>query len=270
MLSFFPIGHFRGAAREPAAAPRQGSAAPAARGAIELLPGRGYETALDDLAGFERLWVVFVFDQARGWKPKVLPPRGGLKRGLFATRSPHRPNPIGLSCVRLLGIDGLRLDIAECDLLDGSPVLDLKPYLPYADAFPDAKAGWTDALNHAPWAIDSSPLIAAQLDWLARAGCAWDLEALSMAMLSEDPTPAGRHRIRELGAGFFELAVKTWRLRFSLDPAARRVERLDLSSGYGAAALAGPEESRWGDHELHRRFLAEFPPSSEVPPCRNP
>ena len=261
MLSwnFTPIGFFRGAVTDAAAAPRQGAAAPGARGHLQLQAGGGYEAALDDLSGFERLWVVFVFDQAKGWKPRVQPPRGGGKRGLFATRSPHRPNPIGLSCVRLVGIDGLRLEIAECDLLDGSPILDIKPYLPYADAFPHAAAGWTDGLDHSPWTVISSPLLQAQFTWLSEAGCAWDLDALSLAMLSEDPTTEGRHRIRGLAGDAFELAVKTWRLRFRIDPAARQVERLSLSSGYSDLALAGEAESRWGDHQLHRRFLSQFP-----------
>ena len=261
MLSwnFSPIGFFRGAVTDAAAAPRQGAAAPGARGIIQLQAGCGYEAALDDLNGFERLWVVFVFDQAKGWKPRVQPPRGGGKRGLFATRSPHRPNPIGLSCVRLVGIDGLHLEIAECDLLDGSPILDIKPYLPYADAFPTAAAGWTDGLDHSPWTVVSSPLIQAQFAWLANSGYAWDVDALSLAMLSEDPTPEGRHRIRALDGDCFELAVKTWRLRFRIDPVARQVERLSLGTGYSDTALAGEEESRWGDHELHRRFLKQFP-----------
>jgi len=78
----------------------------------------------------------------------VIPPRGPkIKRGLLATRAPHRPNPIGLSAVRLLSIEKNRLYLDACDLIDGTPILDIKPYIPYADAFPDSMAGWIDELD---------------------------------------------------------------------------------------------------------------------------
>lgn len=103
--------------------------------------------ALADLAGIERIWVVSWLDRGGTWAPSVRPPRGTRqRRGLFATRSPDRPNPIGLSAVRLLAVDGCDLRVRGIDLLDGTPILDVKPYLPYADAFPDARAGWIDEI----------------------------------------------------------------------------------------------------------------------------
>ena len=105
------------------------------------------EKVLQDLAGFERLWLIFDFHRSEGWKSSVKPPRGGPKRGVLATRSPHRPNSIGLSAVELAKIEGRTLHLRGVDLLDGTPVLDIKPYVPYADAFPDAKAGWIDDLD---------------------------------------------------------------------------------------------------------------------------
>ena len=117
--------------------------APDATGRIELFPGRGYEDALDGLAAWEYAWVLFVFhknvEEERGWKPKVLPPRSDQKRGVFSTRSPHRPNPIGLSAVQIERVDGLVVHVRRLDILDGSPVLDLKPYVAYADALPEAR-----------------------------------------------------------------------------------------------------------------------------------
>ena len=103
--------------------------------------------ALRDLEGFQRIWVVFAFHRSEGWKPLVRPPRGRAKRGVFATRSPHRPNAIGLSCVELVAVEGRRLTLRGVDLLDGTPVLDIKPYVPYADAFPGARAGWIDQVD---------------------------------------------------------------------------------------------------------------------------
>lgn len=102
---------------------------------------------LQDLHGFERVWLIFVFHLSEGWKNMVKPPRGGPRRGVLATRSPHRPNPIGLSTVELVSIEGRTLQLRGVDLLDGTPVLDIKPYVPYADAFPGARAGWIDTLD---------------------------------------------------------------------------------------------------------------------------
>lgn len=106
-------------------------------------------TAFRDLAGFDRIWVVFVFHRSEGWKAEVKPPRGGGKRSVLATRSPHRPNAIGLSAVELISVEAHCLRVRGMDLLDGTPILDIKPYVPYADAFPDARAGWIDAIDAA-------------------------------------------------------------------------------------------------------------------------
>ncbi|HMB58179.1 MAG TPA: tRNA (N6-threonylcarbamoyladenosine(37)-N6)-methyltransferase TrmO [Arenimonas sp.] len=103
--------------------------------------------AFRDLAGFERIWLLFVFDRSEGWKAEVRPPRGGGKRSVLATRSPHRPNALGLSAVSLVAIEGNTLRVRGIDLLDGTPILDIKPYVPYADAFPTSAAGWIDALD---------------------------------------------------------------------------------------------------------------------------
>ena len=105
------------------------------------------EQVIQDLSGFDRLWLIFSFHLSEGWKSCVKPPRGGPKRGVLATRSPHRPNSIGLSAVELVKIEGRILHLRGIDLLDGTPVLDIKPYVPYADSFPDSKAGWIDELD---------------------------------------------------------------------------------------------------------------------------
>ena len=112
--------------------------------------------AFRDLAGFERIWLLFVFHRSEGWKPEVRPPRGGGKRSVLATRSPHRPNAIGLSAVELIGVDECALHVRGMDLLDGTPILDIKPYVPYADAFPTARAGWIDAIDAAQ-GVHSAP-----------------------------------------------------------------------------------------------------------------
>ncbi len=149
---YHPIGILRSPYSRRIDAPHQstvvegtetGESATATLKLAEWLDGK----VIQDLSGFDRLWLIFAFHLSEGWKNSVKPPRGGPKRGVLATRSPHRPNSIGLSAVELIKIEGRTLHLRGIDLLDGTPVLDIKPYVPYADAFPDAKAGWIDELD---------------------------------------------------------------------------------------------------------------------------
>jgi tRNA (adenine37-N6)-methyltransferase len=145
-FSLSPIGWVRSPYQRRFGTPQQAAAVDSNADAIlELDEGRIPEAALADLEGMERIWVLSWLHRGEGWSPSVRPPRGTRQpRGVFATRSPDRPNPIGLSSVRLLRIEGRRLFVRGIDLLDGTPILDVKPYVPYADAFPEAKAGWID------------------------------------------------------------------------------------------------------------------------------
>ena len=155
------IGHVRSPYKERFGTPRQPTVTEQVLedrpldATIELLPGQNFEQAVQDLSAFEYIWVVCWLHLNEGWKPTVIPPRGPkVRRGLFATRSPHRPNPIGLSALRLTKVEGRVLHVHGLDLIDGTPVLDIKPYIPFADAFPDAKPGWLDEINQAPDAPD--------------------------------------------------------------------------------------------------------------------
>jgi tRNA-Thr(GGU) m(6)t(6)A37 methyltransferase TsaA len=103
-----------------------------------------YAAALDDIEGFDRLWLIYWMDRVSEFKPRIIPYRDDRKHGLFATRSPSRPNPIGLSVVRLLRQDGGTLYIADIDILDGTRLLDIKPYIPAFDSHPGCRAGWVD------------------------------------------------------------------------------------------------------------------------------
>lgn len=142
-MELTPIGWIRSPYREHAGTPVQ---PPFGDQATEIEIDETYRDALADLDGFDWIWVITWLDRAKPWRPLVVPYRDTVERGLFATRAPSRPNPIGLSCVRLLSIDfesGI-LHLESADFLDGTPVLDLKPYIPRVDAFPDAGAGWFD------------------------------------------------------------------------------------------------------------------------------
>lgn len=125
-------------------APHQPSAAAGTEGVLEIAPE--YRAALADLDSFQRIWLLFLFDRSSGWAAKVKPPRGGPKRGVFATRAPNRPSQIGLTTVVVQGVDvadGL-VRVQGIDLLDGTPILDIKPYLPMIDAWPQAGHGWLE------------------------------------------------------------------------------------------------------------------------------
>ncbi len=188
-----PIGYVRSPFNEKVEAPRQAVASEGAVGRIELLPE--YEHALEDLESFERIWVIFWFHLVAQNGPvpsKVLPPRSDRKRGLFATRSPHRPNPIGLSAVRLERIEGLVVHIRDLDLVDGTPVLDLKPYVPYADAFPEANAGWLDTQSDPKPAWDVAFTDAAEAQLAGSPSRAW---ASISGRGSSRRSPSARSRI---------------------------------------------------------------------------
>ena len=171
IYQFESIGFLKGGGTYPQEAPHQSPFADNG-GVIELLPGKNFEQALEDLNGFDRIWVVFVFDRNNHWKPKVRPPVGGMEKriGVFATRSPHRPNPIGMSAVELVKVEGRKIYIRNFDLLDGPPILDIKPYIPQADAFPEAKAGWRDRIEKSANSVNWSSKAAAQADFILENG----------------------------------------------------------------------------------------------------
>jgi tRNA (adenine37-N6)-methyltransferase len=104
-----------------------------------------YSAALDDIEGFERLWLIYWMDRVGEFKPRVLPYRDNREHGLFATRSPNRPNPIGLSVVRLARREGSTLHVLDIDILDRTALLDVKPYVPEFDSHPGSRAGWFDS-----------------------------------------------------------------------------------------------------------------------------
>ena len=163
------------------------------RNVLELLPDGGFDLALRDLDGFSRVWLLWWFHRNESWRPLVLPPRGpARRRGVFATRSPHRPNPLGLTPVSLLGIEGRRLILGPCDLVDGTPVFDIKPYIPAYDSFPDENPGWTGEVEAAgvpaAYQLHFSPLAAVQAAWL-QAEWRIDFRPRLTELLTRDPAP---------------------------------------------------------------------------------
>ena len=145
--------------------------------------------ALRGIEGFSHLWLIWQFDRAEreNWSPTVRPPRlgGNQRMGVFATRSPFRPNPIGLSCVKLERVEqtesGTVLHISGADLVDGTPILDIKPYLTYCDSVPDAVGGWTDGLESAALTVEFPDTLLNKVPQSHRAGL--------LGVLQSDPRP---------------------------------------------------------------------------------
>lgn len=196
-FNFRAIGFVKTPFRDKFGIPRQPGLAAAAKGVVKLLDEPDLRTALKSLEEFSHLWIVFVFHEhgSLKWKPSIRPPRlgGSRKVGVLASRSPHRPNPIGMSAVAIERIDfdavgGPEIHVAGVDLLDGTPVLDLKPYIPYADSLPDANAGWA-----------SAPIERVALSFTNDARAAFDLlesslQAVITEVLELDPRPAYQKR----------------------------------------------------------------------------
>ncbi len=196
-MSSFPftaIGHIRSPFREKFGIPRQPGLAPHALSRLVLAPAFARPECVAGLEEFSHLWLSFVFHGTaeQGWRPTVRPPRlGGNKRvGVFASRSTFRPNPLGLSLVELLAIEqgpgGTELLLRGADLMDGTPVLDIKPYLPYVEAPAQARGGF---------APEAPKLLS--VDWSAQAQADTqalrlppDLVALITEVLAQDPRPA--------------------------------------------------------------------------------
>ncbi|HJX52856.1 MAG TPA: tRNA (N6-threonylcarbamoyladenosine(37)-N6)-methyltransferase TrmO [Polyangia bacterium] len=144
-ISLRAIGRIRTPFAEATGTPIQSVYAQGVEG--QVIVDDSFAAALDDIAGFDRVWLIYLMDRATAFKPRVVPYRDTCERGLFAPRSPCRPNPIGMPAVRLARREGCLLHVLDIDVLDDTPLLDIKPYVPEFDAHPSSKAGWFDAFG---------------------------------------------------------------------------------------------------------------------------
>ncbi len=212
---FETIGIVHSPYREKFGIPRQPGLVNSAEATVELLPPYNRHEAVKGLEGFSHIWLTFVFHgvKRQEWKPTVRPPRlGGNERvGVFASRSTHRPNPIGLSVVELVAIDAegdrVLLKVKGADLLDGTPVLDIKPYVPYVDALPDARGGFADKAPGPVLEVVFSSLAGQQCEELeARYP---ELRFLIVEVLALDPRPAYQgEEGREYGVTLHDLNIR--------------------------------------------------------------
>lgn len=217
-FNFQPIGIIHSCYKEKFGIPRQPGLVPAATATLELYAPYDCPEALSELQGFSHIWLVFVFHQAMRdeWKPTVRPPRlGGNQRvGVFASRSPFRPNPVGLSAVALEDIEcsngHCQLLLRDADLLDGTPVLDIKPYLPYADSLPGARGGFAAQAPKTQMTVTFNEQAATQCQ-------SWEqtqypkLHQLIEQVLKADPRPAyraGQEGKQSFGMQLYNLDVQ--------------------------------------------------------------
>ncbi|BDX03279.1 tRNA (N6-threonylcarbamoyladenosine(37)-N6)-methyltransferase TrmO [Marinomonas pontica] len=212
------IGIVHSCYKEKFGIPRQPGLVTEATAKIELLPPYNRLDVLDGLDGFSHIWIQFIFHACitENWKAKIRPPRlgGKIKMGIFATRATHRPNPIGLSVVKIGRIyqekQKIFIDLHGADLLDGTPVLDIKPYLPYADSITDAKGGFAPTPSQSP----KKPIIFSEQ---AKTQCEQyqslhkrEISTLIEQIVEQDPRPSylSEQTHREHGIKLWDINVK--------------------------------------------------------------
>ncbi len=225
-----PIGTIRTPYKEKFATPRQPGLAPSVKARVELLPEFATPEAVRNLTDFSHIWLIFLFHQNydKGWKPTVRPPRlGGNQRvGVFACRSPFRPNPVGMSAVKLLSIScsegKVELEVQGADLIDGTPIIDIKPYLPYTDSIADAVGGYANQAPTASLEIEFSPIAQEQLRKASP-----ELETLIRETLSLDPRPA--YRSEEKDDREYGVKLEKYNLRWLVEGKVVTVLSIDCS-----------------------------------------
>ena len=222
-LTLQPIGVIRSPYQSKAETPRQPRAAEGVTARIELYKGRNLEDAVRDLEEWSHLHLLFWFHLAEGWRPTVQPPRSVKRRGVLATRAPYRPNPLGLSVVKLLRVENLTIHIEEVDLIDGTPILDIKPYLSWADSVPDASSGWLAPIAYTEGRPDDpgpqfrvtfTDRAETRLAWLAERGV--DLQDELARRLKIGPQPHAYRRIKLTAHGSI-IAIDSWRAHFTVN-----------------------------------------------------
>lgn len=193
-----PIAYMRSDLPDKFGIPRQSGLVQELRSTVVFEPEFRNADALRGLEEFSHLWLIWQFSKnaEKPWSPTVRPPRlgGNTRMGVFATRSPFRPNALGLSCVRMLGLEtteqGTVIHVGGADLMDGTPIFDIKPYIPYSDSHPDALGGFTDTAGDFLLEVDFPAELLALLPE--------DKRAAALSLLSHDPRPAYQHDPRRI------------------------------------------------------------------------
>lgn len=259
-IIFKPIGVVNSDFKLRYETPRQGILAEGCESVIKLYPKNNFEQALKELIGFDRIWVLYQFHLNNNWKPQVNPPRHTRKKiGVFATRAPYRPNQIGMSCVKLERIDGLEIYISGSDILDGSPVIDIKPYLPYSDSFPDSATGWVKSGLENIYEIIFEEKAGEQCLWLKEKADI-NLKNFARLQLEFNPSDDSRKRIKIIDTvdNSYVLAYRTWRIFYSIIERERKVIITNINTGYTNDELVNIKEDKYEDKKLANLFVKRF------------
>jgi tRNA-Thr(GGU) m(6)t(6)A37 methyltransferase TsaA len=213
-----PIGYFKCQLRQKVDSPRQGTLTSDTEiGIIQLISKNNFEQAVAELETFSHIWIIYQFHLNKTWKPMVLPPRSDKKVGVFASRSPYRPNPIGICAAELVKIKGLHIYVKKFDLLDGTPILDIKPYLKYSDSFTEASEGWLFKTNQFEISLsknleekmnsqkNNEPDLFHQYDKLTK---------ITIQQLSFDPLNKSKKRVKKIRNNYYEFSYRYSRVYF--------------------------------------------------------
>jgi len=213
-ITIEPVARMRSDFATKFGIPRQSGLVEDLRSTIVFEPKYRNPEALRGIEGYDYLWLIWQFSEAvrEDWSPTVRPPRlgGNARMGVFATRSPFRPNSLGLSCVRLLEVEhtqefGMVLHVGGADLMDGTPIFDVKPYVPYADSHPDAKGGFIDGAGEYLLQVDFPQTLLEKLPAEKRSA--------AVGVLSHDPRPSYQRKPGRI----YGLNFAGWDIRFTVD-----------------------------------------------------
>jgi tRNA (adenine37-N6)-methyltransferase len=254
-FSLKAIGHFKGHSIHKSAIPRQGYLSEQT-GEIYFEKGFDSKAALQGLEKMSHVWVLFRFHDAKSKpKPLVRPPRNpDIQVGVWATRSPYRPNSIGLSLVKIEKIENGRLFISQVDLLDQTPIFDLKPYIPESDSVKNPQLGWIGEVQN--WKYSLKLKARKQMLWLKANGLI-EIEDLLISQFGTPPLQSKRKRVQKLDSNHYILSYRTWRFHFKLNLKKHLSEIENITSGYSQIELEDSKDP-YLDKKLHQKFNSLF------------
>lgn len=226
---------------------------------IELFDWVEAHFSLRELDGVERIFIFYIFDRSTNWKPIVNPPRGNKKVGVFASRSPYRPNPIGMSICKIVEVDSNYIIVENADLLDNTPIIDIKPYIPEYDSFPESRVGWIDELEKHSYDFVISEKVSKIYNLLKDFSAEMNIEGFDyfntiLDLLNANPYPKKYRRIKKLDENKYQIAIKSWRFEYIISE--NKIEICDFYSGYTKSQINNNVENNDSIHQfyLHQKY----------------
>ena len=240
----------------PQQQPRQGFYAENS-GYIELHNDSKLIQALKGIEGFDYIWVIYYLNKNTNWKPLISPPVQSIKEkiGVFASRSPYRPNQIGLSAVRLNRVEKNRLYIENFDLLHETPIIDIKPYISIYDSIENTRNGWVPDYKEEKYELYFNEIFLEKSEVVKRL-TNFDLKDFCKVQLSFNPIDTTKKRVKKETDSTFVIAFRTWRITFSIE--GKKVYIEDTFSGYSLEDLEN-QEDKYNDKEHHKGFINIYP-----------